>query len=441
MPFTPVSSSPLVSPAMAPSAPKTLAARSPSPACDGQHPSGQESSGSRRRRLWDLESHCHCPLVGVCLPMEVLRRLVNKALGGSAVANDYEVHAGAVSEAARRCKLSELMQADLETRYLREIRAFKEAKSALAVAEMWVRYLRAGDVAGAFWAALTHPRCDAPLRDAMCKDLHMFQHQAGAGVRLEIARFNAVADENAVLTRELGRVQERISRVMAQKTTELEQLHAELLQVRADSIAKDSRISFLLQDLDAVRASVGQWEEKERLQRKLDRIVQRQQELEQQNADLRRKLQAAERAGADRVHAEREVAERMLVDAAALPEPAAPLQLQQRVVLCVGGRSGNIANYRDVVERVGGRFAHHDGGLEDNASVLDASLAAADLVICQTGCISHNAYWRVKDFCKRTGKQCVYVESASTSSLERGLAQVAFAPSSAESTTALTSKN
>jgi hypothetical protein len=103
---------------------------------------------------------------------------------------------------------------------------------------------------------------------------------------------------------------------------------------------------------------------------------------------------------------------------------AEAVRLHQKMVLCVGGRSGNIANYRDVVERVGGRFAHHDGGLEDNASALDANLAAADLVICQTGCISHNAYWRVKDFCKRTGKQCVYVENPSASSLERGLALV-----------------
>lgn len=421
MPYNLLSSSPLVSPAMAAGAPVKTTSGAPGSVCHAPHSPSQEASGSRRRRLWDLEAHCHCPLVGVCLPMEVLRRLVNKALGGSAVANDYEVHVGAVSESARRCKLSELMQADLETRYLREIRVFKEAKSALAVAEMWVRHLRGGDVAGAFWAALTHPRCDAPLRDAMCKDLHMFQHQAGAGVRLEIARFNAVADENALLTRELGRVQERISRVMAQKTTEVDLLHAELLRVRADNIAKDSRILFLLQDLEAARASVSQWEEKVRLQKKLDRIAQRQQELEQVNADLRRKLLTLERAGMDRSRGQKEVAERMLTDSAVLLEPKAPLQLQQRVVLCVGGRSGNIANYRDVVERVGGRFAHHDGGLEDNASVLDASLAAADLVICQTGCISHNAYWRVKDFCKRTGKQCVYVESASASSLERKL--------------------
>lgn len=42
---------------------------------------------------------------------------------------------------------------------------------------------------------------------------------------------------------------------------------------------------------------------------------------------------------------------------------------------------------------------------------LEASAAAADLVICQTGCVSHGDYWRVQDHCRRTGKTCVLVES------------------------------
>lgn len=382
------------------------------------------ATGSRRRRLWDLAPHCHCPLVGVSLPIDTLRRLVNKALGGSAVANDYEVHAGAVSEAARRCKLSELMQAELDARYVREIQTFRGAKSALAVAELWIKYLKAGDVAGAFWAALSHPRCDAPLQEAMCKDLHMFQHQAGAGVRLEIARFNALAEENAVLGRELGKVQERITRVMAQKTADIERLQAELVQARADAIAKDSRIAFMAQDIGSLQVSIPQLEERQRLQKRVEQMGQRQQELEAQNADLRRRLAVAERAATERAGTERPAV--MAEGEGAMDVAPVVMQLHQKVVLCVGGRSGNIANYRDVVERVGGKFAHHDGGVEDNASVLDANLAAADLVICQTGCISHNAYWRVKDFCKRTGKRCVFVENPSASSLERGLAQIAL---------------
>jgi hypothetical protein len=212
---------------------------------------------------------------------------------------------------------------------------------------------------------------------------------------------------------------------MAQKTADIERLNAELLQVRADAIAKDSRIVFMAQDLEALQASIPQLEDKQRLQKRVDQMAQRQQELEAQNGDLRRRLAVAERVAAERAGLERVA---MGAEAGALQDvQAVVVQLHQKMVLCVGGRSGNIANYRDVVERVGGRFAHHDGGVEDNASVLDANLAAADLVICQTGCISHNAYWRVKDFCKRTGKRCVFVENPSASSLERGLAQIAVA--------------
>lgn len=65
--------------------------------------------------------------------------------------------------------------------------------------------------------------------------------------------------------------------------------------------------------------------------------------------------------------------------------------------------------------------AHHDGGEEENLAKLDSTLAAADLMICQTGCISHNAYWRVKDHCKRTGKPCLFVENTGTASVKRAL--------------------
>jgi hypothetical protein len=87
----------------------------------------------------------------------------------------------------------------------------------------------------------------------------------------------------------------------------------------------------------------------------------------------------------------------------------------------VGGRQAVVPSYRQLIECTGGRFLHHDGGEENNPAQLEANLAAADLVICQTGCISHDAYWRVKDHCKRTGKRCVFVEKPSVSSLARCL--------------------
>jgi hypothetical protein len=113
-----------------------------------------------------------------------------------------------------------------------------------------------------------------------------------------------------------------------------------------------------------------------------------------------------------------------------LPPPAevAAPDLRDKAVLCVGGRTASVPVYRQLIEVRGARFLHHDGGEEDAAGQLDAHLAAADLVICQAGCISHNAYWRVKDHCRRTGKRCVFVDRPSASGLVRGLEQGMSAP-------------
>lgn len=383
------------------------------------------STGSRRRRIWDLPRQCHCPVVGVCLPLDTLRRLVNKTLGRKALADDYEVHVGAVAECGHRNRLSELMQNELDKRYSREIQYFKVAKTTTAVADLWAKAVHQGDVAGAFWAALTHSRCDAVLQELLCRDMHMLQHQAGASVRIDIARFNALLEENAILARELGKVQERSTRLITEKFSEIERLAAQLVQVRAESIGKDSRIALLHDGLAALKASIPGFDTGMRLQKKIDQMTARQTELEEQNTGLRQKLASTTRALA-MLNSEASHAARTAIAERAEPRTPPPVSvyLHQKTVLCVGGRSGSIASYRDAIERVGGRFAHHDGGLEDSQNILDASLAAADLVICQTGCISHNAYWKVKDFCKRTGKRCVFVENPSASSLARGLEQI-----------------
>ena len=383
--------------------------------------SDKTTNTSRRKRLWDLSRDTHCPVVGVCIPLSVLRRLVSKVLGGIPQADDYEIHVGAIAECGHRNRMSETLQEDLDRRYALTIKRFRVAKTAEALTQLWLDAIYQGDVAGAFWAGLTHPMCDTGLQEGMCRDMHMLQHQAGATVRADIVRFNALLEENAVLGREMGRHQERHARLMQEKTTEVDKLQQQIVQLRAENIGKDSVIAYLTNDLQQLREAVPELESRQKLQQKISQMQHRQQELEQQLRELKLKPTQPEKT--------------LNADTPAInPEPAVPrhrtipitLQLQQRNVLCVGGRSGNVSSYRDLIERVGGRFIHHDGGMEDNSSLLESSLAAADLVICQTGCISHSAYWRVKEFCKRTGKRCVFVENPSVSSLARGLQQASL---------------
>ncbi|HEX5342350.1 MAG TPA: DUF2325 domain-containing protein [Duganella sp.] len=372
----------------------------------------QEAQASRRRRLWELGHACHCPLVGVGFPLGVLRKLVDKVTNGKVVADDYEVHVGAVTECGTRNRLSEALQKELERRYAAVLLRFRNAKTTAQVAEMWRTAVANGDVAGAFWAGLTHPRCTSELEEQMCRDLHMVQHQAGACVRADINKFNATLDENKRLTHDLSKAQQRATALMAEKSAEAEKHAAQLMQLRAQVVGKDSMIDSLRIELEQLRESIPGLESRARLAERLGQMEERERAMRNQINEL--KLELARAVEAPVQEETRQVVEHVM---------KMPLRLNDRAVLCVGGRNGNVASYRELIEREGAQFAHHDGGLEDNANRLEASLAAADLVICQTGCISHSAYWRVKDYCKRNGKRCVFIDNPSISSLARGLEQ------------------
>ncbi len=382
--------------------------------------------GSRRRRLWELDGHTYCPVVGVCLPLPQLRRLAEKTLGRLDRYSDYEVHCTVVTECRQRSPLSEVLHKELEQRYALVLRAAQQLKSTEALAQWWKDCRASADWAGALWAALTHPRCDAELEQRILGEVHMMQHQVGMATRADLSRLETLHDENAILARELAGAQERSQQQTSHYSARLEQQQAEALRLRAELVQAQTRLhqqEETLAQLQTCAPGLG------------DRMA-----LAQQNRRQEEELQAQKRQlllARQEAQQQRERAEALQARLdAPRPEPAppssapaAPPDLDKRSVLCVGGRTASVPIYRQVIEHTGARFLHHDGGTEDHSSLLDATLAAADLVICQSGCISHNAYWRVKDHCKRTGKRCVFIETPSRTALERALGEIGLATS------------
>jgi len=379
--------------------------------CDHAQPCSTPdgAGGSRRRRLWELATNCHCPIIGVCLSLGQLRKLVDKVAVVPVRGDDYDVHVWAVHECANRNALSELLQRTLDERFAVVVRRFRAARDGAAVTALWRDAVERGDVAGAFWAALTHPRTDLARLEAIVRDMHMIQHQAGAAVRVDLGRFVALQKENAALAAELEQTRDKAARALDARAKELAR-QAELeSQLRAELAARDALVDALRRDLADLQAALPDLRDRERLRERVGELEARERALAGKMVELRQRL-ACERQAAP--------AQATVAVPVAPPQPVrARLDLADKTVLCVGGRSGNVPNYRDLLEKEGARFVHHDGGLEQASELLDTSLAAADLVICQTGCISHQAYWRVKDFCKRTGKRCLFVDNPSTSSL------------------------
>ncbi len=385
------------------------------------------SRGSRRRRLWELPSQALCPVIGVCLPMPVLRRKLGKLLGGQALNNDYEMHCGAINECARRGPVSEMLQKELDQRFAIALRQSSQHKTAEALTRWWNAAQQGNDVGGALWGALTHARCDAALQEQILRDIHMLQHQVGAANRADLQRLETLEDENGVLARELAQAQSRSTRLLAERARALETSQAECLRLRGELMSRDTLVAGLRDELQQLEDSIPglrhRHEQAKHLRSQQERIHQLERGLLAARQQAEREQRRADEMQQALALAERQLAQHTMLTHAESQESAEPSlpSLEERAVLCVGGRPAVVPIYRQLIERTGGRFLHHDGGEEDAVAKLDASLAAADLVICQTGCISHDAYWRVKDHCKRHNKQCVFVDKPSASGLRRAL--------------------
>lgn len=59
-----------------------------------------------------------------------------------------------------------------------------------------------------------------------------------------------------------------------------------------------------------------------------------------------------------------------------------------KTILYVGGHNNLVPRYRQLVEKFGGHFVHHDGGREVSRAVLQKMLSSADAVLCPRLCQS-----------------------------------------------------
>ena len=216
---------------------------------------------------------------------------------------------------------------------------------------------------------------------------------------------DAIAHEHRVLMGEYGRAQARCSAQLAAQAARIAQLESELMRARAQVVLRDTQLALARDDLAELAASVPGLPTRARLARKVEWLGERVQDLM-----------------------------RELLRLQWLPAPGLQADVREKAVLYVGsyltqdaGQAADGAHMaQQAVEQAGGRFLHHAGGDDgaDDVAALEAGLVAADLVICQTGCVSHDAYWRVKEHCKRHGKRCVFIENPGSASLKRALAEL-----------------
>lgn len=327
----------------------------------------------RRKKLWELPTRCHCPLIGTCLPVTEMRKLATRAGFHERDMSDYTLHTAVVGSCDTRTEIAELVQRFFDKRYAAALARFGRARDEQAVLGLWREAVLSGnDIAGALWAAWGHADLSQEASKALYGDIHMLSHQAGAAVRADLRQLEQLKQENARLRDEAQAL--RIGLTGAQRE-------------KAKAIAD--------------------------LQRRLNEALAR--ELNETQDSLAAAEAALEMAlgigNCDGVSGSPGCGR-------ACPAEAA---LTGRCVLCIGGKTNLVDGYRRMVETQGGRFLHHDGGQEESLHRIDAVVSSADAVVCQSGCISHAAYYRLKEACKKLGKPCVFVQSPGVASFARSL--------------------
>jgi len=412
---------------------------------------GPSSKPSRRRRpLWELSASAACPVLGVCVPMCEQRALMRKCGIDVHGRSDYELHQIGVSECRRRTPLAERLQKWLDAHFALELLQVADFASADELRQRWQQAKGEPAWGGLMWALLTHPVCLLTLEHEVLGDVHMMQHQVGMVTRVEQQQWQQQRSQSEQLRAELAEQKARVQRLLQEGQQRQQQAQTELQRLRQSLLQAEAEQERLLQRCQQLLAERPDFETM--------------QALRAENADLRQQCQQANRAlragarpcgvaaqqglaqpclstgvamssseaasrqsesGVCKASADPEARYELApggVGAAPTAEPVRPTLATK--IACVGGRTAQLPGFREVVEAHGAQLLHHDGGDEHHLSQLASTLAAADWVICQVGCISHNAYWRVKDHCKRTSKPCLYVESTSRSALERAMQQI-----------------
>lgn len=395
-----------MSPTQAPAAADPPSA---SRSCDSepsQAPPAGKGHAARRRRLWQLPTQAHELLLAMSFTPEVLRREASRQLGQIHHARcvlkgrDVDVLYSVVHDMVARNPMSEAFHRLLDDKHAIAVRRLTAMREADAVRSAWTSALDADTMPSALWAVLTHPLGES-LESTVLYDARawIFEHgrhgvamkhaQQQGEFQLQQARQRA----DALQARLLAKQQEAIDQ-LGRAQSEIANLRGELARLR--------------------QAHAGS-----------SMTAPQPQPPHAEPRRTRPRTEALPRVTAsDPPPRPIDAPSTASVPGARSTIAADRLAVRGRRVLCVGGIQHAVARYRGRIEKLGGQFEHHDGGLQDSVQVLDARLCRADVVICQAACINHEAYHRVKRHCERTGTPCLYLDRPSLSRFDRALAQV-----------------
>ncbi|MBX3232603.1 MAG: DUF2325 domain-containing protein [Labilithrix sp.] len=385
-----------------------------------------------RRRIWQIDAGMHCSVLGTCLTLNDLHAIARRArykIDPETV--PYKLHSWFVDMMLYPNEVSKLVDKELEKRHQVPARILRRARTEEELEARWKEVCARGQIAGAYWGAMSHPLCSKELQWRLFGEIHMLSHLVGASRSSDVARVHDLEVTSATLDGKLAQLKHdhrsllkdrrRLEEEMAAQRSERDEMERRL-RLAHDRIAALESTS-LVSDL-AGRV--------EAIERDLAAALARATAAESALAEARTTAEQASEHVSELV-AETEALEHELELAT---RPLCPLVdgraeltagLDGKRILCVGGRTNLVQHYRALVERRGGELIHHDGGIEESLDAVTRALATVDAVVCPLDCVSHAAYLKVKRACKHMSKRFLPLRTSGLSSFARGVQSIAGA--------------
>lgn len=392
---------------------------------------------SARKKLWQLESALHCSVMGTCLSLEELKCFSAKLkIDEFNSETDYTLHRFFVQTVKTNNYQTKYINKYLDRKYQSTIRKLAKAKSEKTLKMFWDEAVAQGDITAAYWALVTHPRITDELGEQVYGEVHMLSHLSGATVRNDVQELHQLQSLSHSMQEQLSVVNSKLKTQVEEKNVVVQQLASQLKKTQlAEQKNKQHEKYFDELQETNVEHVKNLLEESEIKYATQEKQLQRIEENAIKWKNLA--LQSGDQYLALRKQYDQKITEHEILEVAfqeLLTQPptgcSGEAECQKnsnlcgRCILYVGGRNRQCANFRALVEQQNGQFLHHDGGLHGGRSRLGALLPQADAVLCPLDCVSHDAAYKIKKYCKQYNKKLIWLPRSSLAAFMHGLTEV-----------------
>lgn len=372
----------------------------------------------KRKKIWEISHNYLCSVIGTCLSLEDVRAAFGKAdIEIPEGFSDYNIHGTAVNLASDFSRFSNKVNEMLDKKHCSEIFAASKCSNIGELKTYWEESYAEGNIAGAYWALISHPVCDTELLNHAFGEVHMLSHITGASERTRreelngyIRRIEKLSESIDVHKKKLADVSDRLRmskkengalrKSEKQLKQRCEQLQNEVDSLRsgADNSPKTEEIKSKLRGMEL---------RYERSRQEYNSLTEEMAHLQEYNTLLQELLTNAYRRRCEECENECEY--------------AGTINLNKKTVLLVGGRTSSIPQYRSLIEMMNGTFIHHDGGQEESITVLQNLVPKADIIVCFLHCVSHGASSCVKKISKDDNQRIIMLKTSGLTTFKKEL--------------------